>query len=69
VADYNNIPDLEVFGRGRGDFQLPYGYIDGAGRVFNRVYLREMTGVEDDIMGDNDLNVSERMTGVITNCI
>lgn len=69
MAAHNNIPDLEVFGRGRGDFKLPYGYVDGEGRVFNHVYLREMTGVEDDIMGDDDLNVSERMTGIIANCI
>ena len=69
MTDYNNIPDLEVFGRGRGDFKLPYGFVDAQNRVFNRVYLREMTGVEDDIMGDDDLNVSERMTGIISNCI
>ena len=45
MAAQNNIPDLQVFGKGRGDFKLPYGYVDGEGRVFNRVYLREMTGV------------------------
>jgi hypothetical protein len=47
---------------------LPCGYVDPAGRVFNRIYLREMTGVEDDIMDDDELNVSERMSRVIANC-
>lgn len=60
--------DLSVFGKGRGDFKLPCGYVDPAGRVFNRIYLREMTGVEDDIMDDDELNVSERMSRVIANC-
>lgn len=65
----NDIPDLDVFGKGRGDFRLPCGYVDPKGKVFNHVYLREMTGVEDDILDDDELNVSERMTKVITNCI
>lgn len=66
---HNNIPDLEVFGKGSGDFKLPCGYVDDSGRVFNHVYLREMSGVEDDIMGDEELNVSERMTRIIANCV
>jgi hypothetical protein len=64
----HNIPDLQVFGKGRGDFRLPTGYVDPEGRVFNHIYLKEMTGIEDDIMDDDDLNVSERMTRVIANC-
>jgi hypothetical protein len=68
VADHNNIPDLQVYGKGRGDFKLPTGYVDKDGRVFNRIYLREMTGIEDDIMDDDELNLSERMTRVIANC-
>lgn len=68
MADHNNIPDLQVFGKGRGDFKLPTGYVDKTGRVFNRIYLREMTGIEDDIMDDDELNLSERMTRVIANC-
>jgi hypothetical protein len=50
VASHNNIPDLQIFGKGRGDFRLPSGYVDKDGRVFNHIYLKEMTGVEDDIM-------------------
>jgi hypothetical protein len=69
MVAHNNIPNLEVFGKGSGDFQLPCGYVDGEARVFNRVYLREMTGVEDDIMADDELNLSERMTRIISNCI
>jgi hypothetical protein len=64
----NDIPDLAVFGKGAGDFKLPCGYVDSNGKVFNRIYLREMTGVEDDILDDDELNVSERMTRVISNC-
>lgn len=69
MAVHNNIPNLEVFGKGSGDFQLPCGYVDGQGRVFSRVYLREMTGIEDDIMSDDDLHLSERMSRIISNCI
>jgi len=68
MAAHNNIPDLQVFGKGRGDFKLPTGYVDKDGRVFNHIYLREMTGIEDDIMDDDDLNLSERMSRVIANC-
>jgi hypothetical protein len=68
VPAHNNIPDLEVFGKGRGDFRLPTGYVDQNGRVFDHIYLREMKGIEDDIMDDDELNVSERMTRVIANC-
>lgn len=68
MPNHNNIPDLQVFGKGRGDFRLPTGYVDSNKRVFNHIYLREMTGVEDDIMDDDDLNVSERMSRVIANC-
>jgi len=68
MPSHNNIPDLQVFGKGRGDFRLPTGYVDPDGRVFDRIYLKEMTGVEDDIMDDDDLNVSERMSRVIANC-
>ena len=64
----NDIPDLYVHGKGRGDFTLPAGYIDGKGRVFNHIYLREMSGVEDDIMDDDELNVSDRISRVLTNC-
>lgn len=66
----NDIPDLSVFSKGgHGDFRLPCGYVDAKGKIFNRIYLREMTGVEDDILDDDELNVSERMTRVISNCV
>lgn len=68
MAVNNDIPDVSVFGKGRGDFLLPCGYVDAQGKVFNRIYLREMTGVEDDIMDDDELNVSERISRVLTNC-
>jgi hypothetical protein len=64
-----NIPDLDVYGKGRGDFKLPCGYVDANNNVYNHIYLRELTGVEDDILDDDDLNVSERISRVLTNCI
>lgn len=66
-ADHD-IPDLQVYGKGSADFKLPCGYVDENGTVFNHIYLREMTGVEDDILDDDDLNVSERITKVLANC-
>ena len=64
----HDIPDLDVFGKGRGDFRLPCGYVDDAGRVFNHIYLREMMGTEDDILDDDELHISERMSRVLVNC-
>lgn len=65
---HHDIPGVEFFGKGRGNFTLPCGYVDAAGVVHNDIHLREMTGTEDDILDDNDLVVNERITRVLSAC-
>lgn len=65
---HHDIPGVEYFGKGRGNYTLPCGYVDPQGNVHNEIYLREMTGAEDDILDDNDLVVTERVTKVLTAC-
>lgn len=63
-----DVPGVEVFGKGRGEFQLPCGYVDETGKVHKRVVLRETTGVEEDMMDDDELASNERMTAVLSAC-
>lgn len=64
-----DIPGVEVRGRGMQDFVLPVGYVDVAGTVHNQVVLREMTGEEDDMMGNDDLPITDRISAVLSACI
>lgn len=67
-STHHDIPGVEFFGKGRGNYTLPCGYVDPSGVVHNEIHLREMTGTEDDILDDNDLVVNERITRVLTAC-
>ena len=68
MQSHADIPGVEIFGKGRGNYTLPCGYVDPTGTVHNDIYLREMTGTEDDILDDNDLVVNERISRVLTAC-
>src|SRR5690606_21187777 len=63
-----DIPGVEIHGKGTRDFTLPVGYVDATGKVHNQIVLREMTGTEDDMMGNEDLTIGERATAVLTAC-
>jgi len=63
-----DVPGVEVFGRGRGQYQLPCGYVDEQGKVHKTIVLREMTGTEEDIMDDDELPVHERTTMLLSAC-
>jgi len=65
IAD---IPGIEVHGKGVRDFRLPVGYIDSEGKVHDQIILREMTGEEDDMMGNDDLPIGERVSEVLAAC-
>jgi hypothetical protein len=65
IAD---IPGVTVHGTGTQDFDLPVGYVDADGKVHNKIILREMTGVEDDMMGNDDLPIGERVTAILSAC-
>lgn len=68
ISSYSDIPGAESFGKSRGNFILPCGYVDAAGVVHKEIVLREMTGLEEDILDDNDLIVNERISKVLTAC-
>ena len=65
IAD---IPGVELHGKGVADYTLPVGYVDVEGKVHNQIVLKEMTGVEDDMMGNADLPIGERVSNVLTAC-
>jgi hypothetical protein len=59
---------VEVWGQGRGQFTLPCGCVDGDGEVHKEIVLREMRGHEEDMMDDDSLPRSKRMTNVLAGC-
>jgi hypothetical protein len=69
VPSLQDIPGVEIFGKGTKDYELPVGYVDGASKVHRNVILREMTGVEDDMLGNDDLPIGERVSNVLCACI
>jgi hypothetical protein len=50
-------------------FNLPGGYLDNNGKVHKEVVLREITGVEEDLLGSRMTNVIKRLNQVMSNCI
>jgi len=63
-----DIPGVEVHGKGTRDWTLPVGYVDASGKVHDQIVLREMKGEEDDMMGNDDLSIGERVSSVLTAC-
>jgi len=68
MAGITDVPGVEVFGKGRGEFQLPCGFVDENGKVFKNVVLRELTGAEEDMMDDDSVPRHTRTTNVLTAC-
>jgi hypothetical protein len=69
VPGITDIPGVEVHGKGVVDYALPVGYVDADGKVHRHITLREMTGIEDDMLGNADLPIGERCTNVLAACI
>lgn len=71
----HNIPGVEVYGKGMGEYTLPGGYIqyvDGDPEnviVHKQVIMREMTGEEEDIMDEDALTTTERISQILAMCI
>lgn len=63
-----DVPGVCVFGKGRGLYDLPCGYVDGSGTAHRTVVLREMTGEEEDMMDDDEMLVHDRTTSVLAAC-
>jgi hypothetical protein len=60
-----NVPTTE---QGNNSFTLPCGYIDPSGNLHNVIKLRELSGVEDDILDSSELSINQRISQVITAC-
>jgi hypothetical protein len=66
----SDIPGLEYWGRSyAGGFTLPFGYVDASGTVHRDLFLRELTGKEEELMDCDDLNIAERTSRILTACI
>ena len=63
-----DVPGIEVFGKGQAEYSLPCGHVDPMGKVHRSVILRELTGAEEDLMDDDDVPVTERMSRVLAEC-
>ena len=63
-----DIPGVEVHGKGTRDWTLPVGAVDETGKIQDQIILREMKGEEDDMMGNDDLPIGERVSSVLTSC-
>lgn len=68
MSGVTDIPGVTLFGKGTKDFVLPVGYVDGAGKLHDTIVLREMTGAEDDMMGNEELPIGDRATEVLAAC-
>jgi hypothetical protein len=68
MSGLTDIPGVEIHGKGVRDFTLPVGYVDLEGKVHDQIILKEMTGAEDDMMGNEDLPVGDRVSSVLCAC-
>lgn len=64
-----DVPGVEAVGKNRAEFQLPCGAMTPDGKVHKRVILRETTGYEEDILGDDTVIRSTRMSDVLSACV
>jgi len=63
-----DVPGIEIFGKGRAVYTVPCGYVDAGGKVHKSIRLRELTGVEEDMMDDDSVPSPQRMTDVLSAC-
>lgn len=68
MAGVSDIPGIEIHGKGRGEYRLPCGWVSEDGKVHKRIIFREMTGVEEDMMDDEDVPRVQRVTDVLSAC-
>lgn len=52
-----------------GQFDLPCGYLDADGELHREVIVREMTGVEEDILASRRVKDADKMDLLIGNCL
>jgi hypothetical protein len=49
--------------------ELPTGFLDVDGELHKTAYLKEMTGVEEDILASKKMNVTHKISKIIENCV
>lgn len=59
---------VPVFGKSSMESQLPCGFVDAQGEVHNTVILRQMTGYEEEMMAQDEVNVITRVSNVLAAC-
>ena len=64
-----DVAGVEVFGKGRGEYLLPCGFVMPDGKVYKKIVLRETKGHEEDMMDDDSVLRSTRITNVLTACV
>ena len=64
----HDIPGVEVFGKGRQTYTLPCGYVDGLGKVHRQIVMREMTGAEEDLMDEDGVSATDRISNILSAC-
>src|ERR1022692_3316249 len=65
----SDIPGVEIWGRGSGQFILPSGYISPDGKVHNKILLKEMDGFDEEFLDAPDVTVNKRISMVLSSCI
>lgn len=63
-----DVQGVEVFGKGRGEFLLPCGFVLPDGQAHKKIVLREVKGREEDMMADEGVLRSTRTTDVLAAC-
>ena len=54
---------------GVGGLELPVGWIDSAGALQTAVTIKEMTGVEEDLLAARGLSTVTKLSRIMSNCI
>lgn len=52
-----------------GIFELPCGYISPSGELVTEVKVREITGVEEDLLASSNISAGRKVTQLIGNCL
>ena len=50
------------------EHELPLGFLNPEGKLYDRVLVREMTGEEEDVFASKKLSVSKKINIVLANC-
>lgn len=52
-----------------GAFELPTGYLDSEGRLHTTIYVREMTGDEEDILASKRMQAHAKLQKIMESCV